>query len=207
MLARASATGWKRSSSWKSQLSRIIAWSPCFDFNTCQSKMKKHTTTLRKEKKIQIKQIKRKEKLNTLSMTGRRTSSREELLVLESVTKLRKNQRESSREASEVCERECEERRWIESWSFFGREVRREVIARASETETMDSRWGSDFHSNSSSPSILPSPSLQRTLLSIEKGFVSRFLFPAITGLTGTTSYCVMWWQVFIFSLGFSFFI
>lgn len=64
----------------------------------------------------------------------------------------------------------------MESWSFLGRVLRREVMARASMTETMDSDWGSDFHSNSvslapaSSSSIVP-------LLSIFQGFVSCFCF------------------------------
>jgi hypothetical protein len=70
-----------------------------------------------------------------------------------------KKSRESWRETV-VGEGECEGRREIESWSLLGRVERREVIARESVTDTMDSGWGSDFHRNStddaSSSSMFP---------------------------------------------------
>lgn len=66
-----------------------------------------------------------------------------------SVAKEWKNNRESWREAVVVGEGECDESREIESWSLVGRAERREVMERESVTETMDSGWGSDFHSNS----------------------------------------------------------
>lgn len=62
-----------------------------------------------------------------------------------------KKNRESWREAVVVVvgEGECDESREIESWSLEGRAERREVMERVSVTETKDSGWGSDFHSNS----------------------------------------------------------